>query len=161
MGMSGQDGPDSAAVKGPKGASIGAGIVVAVPGFTFVRFVVHGPVLETDTDTTSLCARVDKAKAIEAIKERKAKKEAAGQQQTGAEAGAGAGATQAAAKQQDGLAGDKAEGGGGKEGAAGGAGGKRFERHFGQRRVKADPVNDDRAPVLASDVLGLLGGGKA
>ncbi|KAG2435522.1 hypothetical protein HYH02_011816 [Chlamydomonas schloesseri] len=97
-------------------------------------------------------SRVDKAKAIDAIKERRAKKEAAGG--AGAAAGQGGGEAGAAKPAMEAGAVVPAEGG-----AAGGAGrgGPRFERHFGQRRVKADPVNDERAPVLASDVLTLFG----
>lgn len=96
--------------------------------------------------------RVDKAKAIDAIKERRAKKEAAAAAGVGEAAGAGAAKPAAEA----GAGGAAAEAGAGA-GASGGARGPRFERHFGQRRVKADPVNDDRAPVLASDVLTLFG----
>ncbi len=98
--------------------------------------------------------RVDKAKAIDAIKERRAKKEAAG---AGSGAGAGAGGSEAGVAKPTAEAGAAAPAEGAAAGGSARAGGPRFERHFGQRRVKADPVNDERAPVLASDVLTLFG----
>ncbi|GFR51031.1 hypothetical protein Agub_g13359 [Astrephomene gubernaculifera] len=103
-------------------------------------------------------SRVDKAKAIDAIQERRAKKEQQQQQQPGATGGDGAQPDSSAPQRQQpaeqngagaAAAADKGKAGGGK--------GPRFERHFGQRRAKADPVLDDRAPVLADDLLGLLG----
>ncbi|KAG2500249.1 hypothetical protein HYH03_001827 [Edaphochlamys debaryana] len=93
-------------------------------------------------------SRVDKAKAIDAIKERKAKKEA---QDPGSAAAAAAAAAPAAAADSKPAAGAPA--------GAGGAGGDRRERKdrfFGQRKVKADPVSA-AAPVLSQDVLGLFG----
>ncbi|GIL77749.1 hypothetical protein Vretimale_6644 [Volvox reticuliferus] len=99
-------------------------------------------------------SRVDKAKAIGAIKERRNSKQQQDQQQEQTSHGVGHGGGHG--------------GGGGDDGIAEPAppptaselqrsGMSRSERRFGQRRVKADPVLDDQAPVLADDVLGLLG----
>ncbi|GLC38253.1 hypothetical protein PLESTB_000940800 [Pleodorina starrii] len=95
-------------------------------------------------------SRVDKAKAIDAIQERRRTKQQQQQEQAGGSDAAATG---------DKPAGEKVAGAPAAAAAAAPAGGgPRFERHFGQRRAKADPVLDDRSVVLAEDVLGLLGG---
>lgn len=87
-------------------------------------------------------SRVDKAKAIAAISERKRKKQEE-------EGGAGA----------DGQAVAQGQGSAGKEG--GEAGKPRFVRHYGQRKAKADPVLDAAAPEMSSDVLMMVASKKA
>lgn len=76
--------------------------------------------------------RVDRAKAVDAIKERK-------QKQAQAQGGEGAAP----------LAAASAPAGG--EGA-----GAHTIRHYGQRRAKPDPVSDASAPRMADDVLAML-----
>ncbi|GIL49904.1 hypothetical protein Vafri_6156 [Volvox africanus] len=93
-------------------------------------------------------SRVDKAKAIGAIKERRSTKQQQQHQQKASHGGgesAGDGRAEPVPPPSTGAATER-------DGTS-----RMSERHFGQRRVKADPVLDDRAPVLADDVLGLLG----
>ncbi|KXZ52258.1 hypothetical protein GPECTOR_10g889 [Gonium pectorale] len=99
-------------------------------------------------------SRVDKAKAIDAIKERRAKKQ---QAEAGGDGAAVAGAAPSGASGGSGQGGQADAGAGSGAGPGAGSRPPRFERHFGQRRAKADPVLDDSAPVLANDVLGLFG----
>ncbi|GLI63019.1 hypothetical protein VaNZ11_005879 [Volvox africanus] len=91
-------------------------------------------------------SRVDKAKAIDAIKERRGANQQHQHQHNPSHGGGGSGG--------DGIAGQVTPPctGAKRDGTS-----RMSERHFGQRRVKADPVLDDRAPVLADDVLRLLG----
>lgn len=130
-------------------------------------------------------SRVDKAKAVSAMLERKRKRGGEGQE---AEAGEG-GATQAPAAAQTAADGpdrptkaakQRQGGGGGKggdaqppkqqqqqqRGEAGGAaegeapGGVKVLRTYGQRRPKADPVTDAAAPTLSKGLLQLIAGKK-
>lgn len=93
-------------------------------------------------------SRVDKAKAVDAILERKKRKK-------GGDDGAGEGDAP-----EQGVDGDKGSGssGGGKEQAEGE--GVRVLRAYGQRKAKADPVNDEDAPMLSRSVLEMIAGRK-
>ncbi|MEW5297318.1 MAG: hypothetical protein WDW38_006146 [Sanguina aurantia] len=121
-------------------------------------------------------SRVDKAKGMDAMAERRAKIAAAGgAASAAANANAGgsssAGASAPAPSSQPhsaGAAAGSSEGGAGGGGGGGDSGGNegaaatsdkrpRFVRHFGQRQAKLDPVSDAAAPQLSSEVLGMLG----
>ena len=83
-------------------------------------------------------SRVDKAKAVDAIIERKKRKR----------------------EGEEGAGGKEASGGSGDAAAAGPAaeGGARVMRTYGQRKAKADPVNDADAPVMSQGVLEMIAG---
>jgi len=100
-------------------------------------------------------SRVDRAKAQAAMEQRRGAK---GEEGGGGEGGASGVAAAASAA---------GGGGGGKEGggaegaaAAAAAGGdddrRRAVRHYGQRRVKPDPVTALDAPRVGDDVLGMV-----
>lgn len=101
-------------------------------------------------------SRVDRAKALAAMEQRRAAKagssggEGVGGGGSGGGQGAGgaaAGAGGEAGQQQNGV---------GEEQAAGEKQGRRAARHYGQRRVKPDPVTAADAPQLGEDVLGMV-----
>lgn len=100
-------------------------------------------------------SRVDKAKAVDAILERKKRKKMEGD--------GGEGNRNADKQQQaEGSAPAAADGGGsGKKDSRQGGDGVRTLRTYGQRKVKADPVNDDDAPVVSRGVLEMIAGKKS
>lgn len=78
-------------------------------------------------------SRVDKAKAVEAIKERKKRKrEEGGEEEEGEQ----------------------------RRGQNEAAEGPKALRHYGQRKAKADPVNDEDAPMLSRGLLEMIAGKK-
>lgn len=97
-----------------------------------------------------LCCRVDKAKAVDAIKERKLKQALA----------AGGPGEQAASTPGASSITDAAKNGVPRAAAVGtsvaGDDGVTRMRHYGQRRAKLDPVSDASAPRMADDVLSML-----
>lgn len=110
-------------------------------------------------------SRVDKAKAVTAMSERKRKRDGttSGEQQAAADGGgsaqaAAAGSEPAVAKQQLGEGGSKDEGQQQQQQGKGGAGGAKVLRMYGQRQAKADPVTDAAAPMLSSGLLKLIAG---
>jgi ESF2/ABP1 family protein len=99
-------------------------------------------------------SRVDQAKALAAMEQRRAARGGGGGGADGASAGAdGArGVGPAAARPEAGQAGNSGgEGEGGKGGAR-----PKAARHYGQRRVKPDPVTAADAPQVGADVLGMV-----
>lgn len=101
-------------------------------------------------------SRVDKAKAVTAMLERKRKRgEAAASDGDG-----GSTEGQPPAKQRGGVGGAAARQQGSQTtpAAAGGAEGLKVLRTYGQRQPKADPVTDASAPKLSSGLLQLIAG---
>ncbi len=90
-------------------------------------------------------SRVDRAKAQDAMAKRRAAKGGGGGGAAGEDGGGGE-------QEQQQRKGQESGGGGGDEDGEG----RRAVRHYGQRRVKPDPVTSADAPRLGDDVLGMV-----
>lgn len=128
------------------------------------------------------CSRVDKAKAVSAMLERKRKRSVDGDEGArgaqGGEAAHGQQPTEGGAQRAPAVHGSSCEARPTKQAKqqpvqqaaqeqqdeqqqrGGAAGGVRVLRTYGQRRAKADPATDAAAPVLSSGLLKLIAGKK-